>query len=81
MYFEFEQHNTLCKTKPYEGLCIGNLWQVSIYAIAATEVCTHFGLHTLFDEMTLGTKLNTITLLQENPIVAKHCQWVSRQQT
>jgi len=45
------------------------------------DICTrcHSGLHTLFDEMTLGRSLNTITRLKENPMVAKHCDWVARQ--
>jgi len=48
---------------------------------AGIDICNgcHTGLHTLFDEMTLGRSLNTITLLRANPTVAKHCEWVARQ--
>ena len=41
----------------------------------------HTGVHELFDEMTLAKQLNTPALLQSNDLIAKHCQWVSRQRS
>ena len=41
----------------------------------------HSGVHDLFDEMTLARQLNTPSLLRGNELLAKHCQWVSRQRS
>lgn len=41
----------------------------------------HTGVHDLFDEMSLAKQFNTPALLQANALLAKHCEWVSRQRT
>lgn len=39
----------------------------------------HRGLHSLFDEATLGTQLNTLGALQKEPSIQKHIEWVKKQ--
>ncbi|MDA7584641.1 hypothetical protein N9C27_01120 [Luminiphilus sp.] len=39
----------------------------------------HKGIHKRFDEMTLAKSYNTLARLREDPDLAKHFQWVSRQ--
>ena len=39
----------------------------------------HKGIHKRFDEMTLAKSYNTLAKLLEDPDLAKHFQWVSRQ--
>lgn len=39
----------------------------------------HSGLHGLYDEMTLATRFNTLSLLQADPAISRHVRWVSKQ--
>lgn len=39
----------------------------------------HSGLHRLYDEMALGTRLNTLSRLLDDDAVQRHVNWVSRQ--
>lgn len=39
----------------------------------------HKGVHRLYNEMELGSRLNTEYALREDPAIAKHVAWVSRQ--
>ncbi|MFT4725538.1 MAG: hypothetical protein ACI9UN_000033 [Granulosicoccus sp.] len=39
----------------------------------------HKGLHKLYGEMELGTRLNSILALKIDPSVAKHVAWVAKQ--
>ena len=45
------------------------------------DVCPrcHKGLHRLHDEMTLGSELNTLAALADDPAVARHVAWVAKQ--
>lgn len=40
----------------------------------------HRGLHRLYSEMELGSRLNTLDALKANEAITKHVAWVSRQQ-
>ena len=48
---------------------------------AGAMICRqcHDGIHKLFDEMTLGKRLNTLAALREEPSLMRHFQWVARQ--
>jgi len=39
----------------------------------------HKGLHKLYSEMELGSRLHTLAALQSDPSVAKHVAWVAKQ--
>lgn len=39
----------------------------------------HDAVHTHFDEVTLGTRLNTLEALQAEPVLQRHAQWARRQ--
>lgn len=39
----------------------------------------HKGLHKLYSEMELGSRLNSASALKEDPAVAKHVAWVAKQ--
>lgn len=39
----------------------------------------HKGVHTLYDEMTLATRLNTLEKLLTDETLAAHFRWVSKQ--
>ncbi|MGY6632118.1 MAG: hypothetical protein ACXIUL_14060 [Wenzhouxiangella sp.] len=39
----------------------------------------HRGLHKLYDEMTLATRLNTLEKLQADEAVQRHVDWVAKQ--
>lgn len=39
----------------------------------------HSGVHKLFDEMTLGKQLNSLSALKDDPRVQKHSLWVAKQ--
>lgn len=39
----------------------------------------HKGIHTLFDEMELAQKLNTVKALRQNSRLRRHFAWVSKQ--
>lgn len=41
----------------------------------------HKGIHRLYDEMELGSRLNTETALREDPAIARHVAWVARQKS
>ncbi len=41
----------------------------------------HRGLHKLYSEMELGSRLNTETALREDPAIARHVAWVARQKS
>lgn len=41
----------------------------------------HRGLHKLYGEMELGTRLNTLEALREDPAIARHVTWVARQKS
>jgi len=47
------------------------------------NVCArcHRGLHRLFDEMTLATRLNSLDALLSDPRVQRHVAWVARQKS
>lgn len=46
-------------------------------------LCTrcHKGLHKLYNEMELGSRLNTLQALKEDPAIARHVAWVARQKS
>lgn len=46
--------------------------------IKICRVC-HSGIHRLYDEMTLGKKLNTLELLKADVAVSRHVAWVAKQ--
>lgn len=48
---------------------------------AGIDICQacHRGVHRLYDEMTLATRLNTLDALQSDEAIRRHCQWVARQ--
>jgi hypothetical protein len=39
----------------------------------------HKGIHRRFDEVTLARAYNSLAKLQEDPELARHFQWVSKQ--
>ena len=39
----------------------------------------HKGLHKLYNEMELGSSLNSFELLKSDPAIAKHVAWVAKQ--
>lgn len=39
----------------------------------------HDGIHRFYDEMTLARRLNTLQALLDDPMLAKHFLWVSKQ--
>ena len=39
----------------------------------------HKGLHKLYNEMELGSRLNSLTELTADPSIAKHVAWVAKQ--
>ena len=39
----------------------------------------HKGLHKLYSEMELGSRLNSSSALQSDPAIAKHVVWVAKQ--
>ena len=41
----------------------------------------HRGLHKLYSEMELGSRLNSLEALQQDPAVARHVAWVARQKS
>ena len=41
----------------------------------------HKGLHRLYDEMELGSRLSTEQALRNDPKIAKHVRWVAKQRT
>ena len=41
----------------------------------------HSGIHKLFNEMQLAKDLNTLEKLRENPEIARHVSWVTRQKS
>ena len=41
----------------------------------------HSGIHRLYDEMELGSRLNTRSALQADPAIARHVAWVARQKS
>ncbi len=41
----------------------------------------HRGLHKLYSEMELGSRLNTEVALREDPAIARHVAWVARQKS
>ncbi len=41
----------------------------------------HRGLHKLYSEMELGSRLNTEAALREDPAIARHVAWVARQKS
>lgn len=41
----------------------------------------HKGLHKLYNEMELGSQLNTLSALVSDPSIAKHVAWVAKQKT
>jgi hypothetical protein len=47
------------------------------------QLCTrcHKGLHRLYSEMELGSRLNTESALREDPAIARHVAWVARQKS
>ena len=50
---------------------------------AGINICRqcHDGLHRLYDEMTLATRLNSLESLIEDTAVSRHVRWVARQKT
>ena len=46
--------------------------------IAICRSC-HKGIHRLYDEMTLATRLNSLEAIKEDPTLANHFAWVARQ--
>ncbi len=41
----------------------------------------HRGLHKLYSESELGSRLNTEAALREDPAIARHVAWVARQKS
>jgi len=41
----------------------------------------HRGLHKLYSEMELGSRLNTLDALSQDPAIARHVAWVARQKS
>ncbi len=41
----------------------------------------HNGIHRLYDEMTLGKKLNSLEKLRADTAIARHVAWVARQKS
>lgn len=41
----------------------------------------HRGVHKLYSEMELGSRLNTLEALRQDPAVARHVVWVARQKS
>jgi 5-methylcytosine-specific restriction endonuclease McrA len=46
--------------------------------IAICRLC-HSGLHRLYDEMTLATRLNSLETLRTDPAIRRHVAWVRKQ--
>ncbi len=41
----------------------------------------HKGLHKLHDETALGSSLNTVQALREDPAISRHIAWVAKQKS
>jgi hypothetical protein len=52
--------------------------EVLAQTINLCRLC-HRGIHALYDEITLAERFNTLSKLQADPLVAKHCAWAAKQ--